>query len=338
MDAQLPPIEQIRAARNRVKALLKREGRKLLKQRDEVLEASQYGKYSQIADSLMASPAAAPRGTAKAAVINIHTEEIEEITLNPALDAVENAELLYRKARKGKRGHETAAGMMEETAARVGRLKDVLVGIDNIINEKRAEGSDGSGANSSDMGDRLNYDNATSRGGIRGGLDPANRIIGIQPPEYTGEDVERVRKIAEEFLPPEAAKTGGRKKAEETVPFKKYTINGWDVYLGKNSEQNDELSTRFAKPSDIWLHVAAHAGSHVIIRRKKDAPYPPKEIIYKAAQLAVWFSKAKHTSFAEVHVTEARFVRKRRHSPPGEVIAERCKAVRVEPKDPKLLF
>jgi len=107
--------------------------------------------------------------------------------------------------------------------------------------------------------------------------------------------------------------------------------------LGKNSEQNDELSIKFAKPSDIWLHVAAHAGSHVIIRHKKDTPNPPKDVIHKAAQLAVWYSKARHTSYAEVHVTEARFVRKRRHAPPGEVIAERCKAVRVEPKDPKLI-
>jgi predicted ribosome quality control (RQC) complex YloA/Tae2 family protein len=310
MDTPLPPIEQIRAVRNRIKALLKREDKKLLKQRDDVLEASRYGKYSQIADSLMADPAASPRGTAKTAVINIHTEEIEEITLNPALDAVENAELLYRKARKGKRGHETAAGMMEETEARVARLKAILDGIDDIINEKRAAGNDGDAAVRRD-------DN---------------------PLEYDDDDIERVREIAAEFLPPETAKSGGRKKAEEAVPFKKYTISGWEIYLGKNSEQNDELSTRFAKPSDIWLHVAAHAGSHVIIRRKKDAPYPPREIIEKAAQLAVWHSKAKHTSFAEVHVTEARFVRKRRHSPPGEVIAERCKAVRVEPKDPKLLF
>jgi predicted ribosome quality control (RQC) complex YloA/Tae2 family protein len=76
----------------------------------------------------------------------------------------------------------------------------------------------------------------------------------------------------------------------------------------------------------------------VLIRHKRDTPNPPKEVIQKAAQLAVWFSKARHTSYAEVHVTEARFVRKRRHAPPGEVIAERCKAVRVEPKDPKKLF
>jgi len=290
------PSDRIRAIRNRVKALAKHEERKLDKQRSDAREAGQFARYSQIADSLMADHASAPRGTSKGAVVNIHTREIEEVALNPALDAVENAELLYRKARKGKRGYETVAALIVETEAKLGRLNDVIICMDEITNEKPLE-------------------------------------------ELTGDDVERVRQAAAEFLPPEDAKSGGGKKAgPPPPPFKKYVIDGWEVYMGKNSTQNDELSTRFAKPSDIWLHVAAHAGSHVIIRHKKDTPNPPKTVVEKAAQLAVWHSKARHTSYAEVHVTEARFVRKRRHAPPGEVIAERCKTVRVEPKDPKLII
>jgi predicted ribosome quality control (RQC) complex YloA/Tae2 family protein len=124
----------------------------------------------------------------------------------------------------------------------------------------------------------------------------------------------------------------------EEVPYRHFFIDGWHVYAGKNDEQNDEISTRFAHPSDIWLHVAGHAGSHIIIRRPKASPPPPREVIEKTSSLALWFSKARHTSYAEVHVTEARFVRKRRHSPPGEVIAERCKTVRISPKSPHDLF
>jgi predicted ribosome quality control (RQC) complex YloA/Tae2 family protein len=288
-------IEQIRAVRNKIRALLKHEDRKLQKQQGEVREAGQYTRYGQIADSLMADPGAAARGTAKAAVENIHNGEIEEITLNPAFDAVQNAELLYRKARRGKRGYETATAMAAITEANLNKLKDILLNIDAVMEEKQPEALDDT-------------------------------------------DVNRVREAAAEFLPPDSAAAGARRKnLPPPPPFKKYVIDGWEVYLGKNSTQNDELSTRFAKPSDIWMHVVGYAGSHVIIRHQKNAPAPPKEVIHKAAQLAVWFSKAKHTSFAEVHVTEARFVRKRRHAPPGEVIAERCKAVRVEPKDPQFL-
>jgi len=296
MDNKTPKaVEQIRAVRNRVRSALKHEERKLAKQREEAEEAGRYVKYGQIADSLMADPAAAPRGTAKGVVINVHTQQLEEIALNPAFDAVENAELLYKKARKGKRGHDTALAKVAETEAKAAKLDTIIIGIEELLDEK-------------------------------------------QPEEFTEEDAERAREIAAEFLPADKQGGGRGRPAEPPPPFKKYIIDGWEVYLGKNSTQNDELSTRFAKPSDIWLHVAAHAGSHVIIRHKKNTDNPPRTVVEKAAQLAVWFSKAKHTSYAEVHVTEARFVRKRRHAPPGEVIAERCKAIRVEPKDPRIMF
>jgi predicted ribosome quality control (RQC) complex YloA/Tae2 family protein len=133
-------------------------------------------------------------------------------------------------------------------------------------------------------------------------------------------------------------KTRMREAEEETVPYRHLTIDGWDIFIGKNDAQNDELTTRFAKPWDIWMHVAAHAGSHIVIRRVKNADWPPRDILLKVAAFAVWFSKAKHTSYAEVHVTEARFVRKRRHAPPGEVIAERCKTLRASPKSPQEFF
>ncbi|GBU22310.1 hypothetical protein R80B4_02217 [Fibrobacteres bacterium R8-0-B4] len=294
-DATQSPADRIRAVRNRMKALRKHEEKKLAKQRAEAEEASRYTRYSQAADTLMAAPSIAPRGTANAEFKNIHTGETETIALNPALDALENAELLYKKARKGRRGYETAAANVTETAAAVDKLSGIIDAIEGIVSEK-------------------------------------------EPQDLDDGDVERVTEIAVEFLPDIGGPSGGKKKpVEPQVPFKRYVIDGWEIYLGKNSEQNDELSTKFAKPSDIWLHVAAHAGSHVIIRHKKDTPNPPKDVIHKAAQLAVWYSKARHTSYAEVHVTEARFVRKRRHAPPGEVIAERCKAVRVEPKDPRLI-
>jgi len=294
-DSTPSPIDQIRAVRSRIKALHKHEEKKLAKQRAEAEEASRYTRYSQAADTLMADPSIAPRGTANAEFKNVHTGETETIALNPALDALENAELLYKKARKGRRGYEMAAANVEETEVAVGKLSGIIGAIEELIKEKK-------------------------------------------PQDLDDSDVDRVREIAVEFLPDIGAGRGGKKKpVEPQVPFKKYVIDGWEIYLGKNSEQNDEISTKFAKPSDIWLHVAAHAGSHVIIRHKKDTPNPPKEVIHKAAQLAVWYSKARHTSYAEVHVTEARFVRKRRHAPPGEVIAERCKAVRVEPKDPRLI-
>jgi len=305
-------FEQIRAIRHKIKLLLKHEARKLEKQKQDEREAGQYLRYSQMADSLMADPKSYPRGSAKALIENAHSGEIEEISLNPAFDAIENAELLYRKARKGKRGHETALTLMQETEGKTVELQKIIEKIDTLISEKKLSG------------DHV----------YRG----ESQLVYLAGRQLTEEDLKEVQELCLQFLPQETNTAGKPKDAVKKVPFKRFTIDGWEIFLGNNSTENDEISTRFAKPSDIWLHVAGHAGSHVIIRRPKNTPAPPSAVIEKAAQLAVWFSKAKHTSFAEVHVTEARFVHKRRHAPPGEVIAERCKAIRVEPKNPQEMF
>ena len=127
-------------------------------------------------------------------------------------------------------------------------------------------------------------------------------------------------------------------EAQEKIPYRRYTIDNWDIYVGRNDRQNDELTTRFARPPDLWLHAAGHAGSHVVIRRPDRTTAVPQDVIQKAASLAVFFSKAKHTSYAEVHYTEARFVHKRRHAPAGEVVVEKCKSIRVSPRAPEDLF
>jgi len=129
-----------------------------------------------------------------------------------------------------------------------------------------------------------------------------------------------------------------QKQSEKKTPYRHYRYNGYDIYAGKTSSDNDELSTKFANPSDIWFHAVGYAGTHLIIRRKKNDPMPPDEIMKIAGGIAVFFSKAKNCGVAEVHITEARFVRKPRKSPPGLVVAERCKTMRVAPIDPQKLF
>jgi predicted ribosome quality control (RQC) complex YloA/Tae2 family protein len=141
-------------------------------------------------------------------------------------------------------------------------------------------------------------------------------------------------------LPQSGDTPGAASKADrkEKIPYRHLTINDWNIYIGKNDAQNDEMTTRFARPHDLWLHVAGHAGSHVVIRRPDRTTDVPQDVVRKAASLAVWFSKAKHTSYAEVNFTETRFVHKRRHAPAGEVIVERCKSIRVNPCSPEDLF
>jgi predicted ribosome quality control (RQC) complex YloA/Tae2 family protein len=270
---------------------LKRLRRTLLKQEAELREAERWVEYRQVADTLLANPAAFPRGCGTVRVDNIHTGEPVEMKLNPKLDAADNAQLLYKKARKGERGAGIAAEKVACTRQRIERVAELIEQGEALKAERDDPGFAG-------MVER--FAETVRDEGIEGGGALHNRPTTHAP----------------------------------RIPYRHYVIRGWDVYIGKNTTQNDELTTRFAKPRDIWMHVAAHSGSHVVIRRAKDAQWPPKAVIEEVASLAVWFSKARHTSYAEVHVTEARFVHKPRKSPPGQVVAERCKTVRVAPVEP----
>jgi predicted ribosome quality control (RQC) complex YloA/Tae2 family protein len=279
------------------KRALKRIRKKIENLEKDQEEAGKFAWYSQIGDSIVAHPDAVRRGASAAIIQNIHTQAMEEITLDPGMTVFENAQELYKRARKGKRGLET---------------------VTELIRRARAEEADTAGL--FEVAQRLvEGENAT--------LDPFSASVAAL----------RSKLVERGVLPRQREAAKGR-SPEEYVPYRRLTLDGWNIFIGKNDAQNDELSTRFAKPWDIWMHVAAHAGSHVVIRRDKNAQWPPRDLLLKVASFAVWFSKAKHTSYAEVHVTEARFVRKRRHAPPGEVIAERCKTLRVSPKSPQEFF
>lgn len=256
-------------------------------------EAGCWEHYRHIADSLLAAGSRIPRGTSSFSLTDVHTGTIEEIRLNPKLDVHRNAELYYKRARRGKRGLEITEENVRQTRKQVQTLEQLTA---SLVPEPTAEG---------------------------GGL--------------TEEAVQRAEAdlVDMGILPRSGA--GKHKPEERKPPYRHVAVEGWDIYIGKNEQQNDELSMHFAKPWDVWLHVAAHSGSHVVLKRPKGSDWPPRRIMEKAAGLAVWFSKARHTSYAEVHATERRFVRKRRKAPPGEVIAERCRTIRVAPISPQEL-
>lgn len=59
----------------------------------------------------------------------------------------------------------------------------------------------------------------------------------------------------------------GNKKVKITSrPFHYISSDGFDMYVGKNNLQNDELTFQFAKGGDWWFHAKGAPGSHVIVQ------------------------------------------------------------------------
>jgi predicted ribosome quality control (RQC) complex YloA/Tae2 family protein len=85
----------------------------------------------------------------------------------------------------------------------------------------------------------------------------------------------------------------------------------------------------------LWFHARGVSGSHLIIRRANKKEKIPKNIIEKAASIAAFYSKAKHSKLVPVAYTEKKYVIKRKGMPPGTVQMQKENVVMVEPKNPE---
>ncbi|MBX3117659.1 MAG: NFACT family protein [Fimbriimonadaceae bacterium] len=102
------------------------------------------------------------------------------------------------------------------------------------------------------------------------------------------------------------------------------------VFFGENSEANDYLTLRIAKPNDIWLHVRGSQSTHVVIQTHNQPDKISREALLFAAQVAVKHSVAKHSSYVEVDYTLKKYVRKPKGSPTGFAVYTHEKTLRIE--------
>lgn len=151
---------------------------------------------------------------------------------------------------------------------------------------------------------------------------------------HTKEDLKRFLTTRAEEL----ARFGiGKKgKVREQLPFRIFTVDGgFEVWAGKSSRNNDVLTMKHAKPNDLWLHARGASGSHVILKTNTGNGEPGKKAREQAAGIAAYYSKMKNARMVPVAITERKYVRKPKGSPPGTVLLEREKVIFAEPALPK---
>ncbi len=127
---------------------------------------------------------------------------------------------------------------------------------------------------------------------------------------------------------------GGKtdEKIKKTEPLRYVSTSGYEILVGKNNRQNDTLTLKTARASDIWLHTKDIAGSHVIIRTAEKGA-PDEETILEAAELAAYHSKGRSSSQVPVDYTAVKFVKKPAGAKPGMVIFTNNRTVYVTPDE-----
>ena len=95
---------------------------------------------------------------------------------------------------------------------------------------------------------------------------------------------------------------GGSKKVKVTSrPFHYVSSDGYDIYVGKNNYQNDELTFRFASGNDWWFHAKGMPGSHVVVKSRGDEL--PDSTFEDAARLAAHYSRGRGQEKVEIDYT-----------------------------------
>jgi predicted ribosome quality control (RQC) complex YloA/Tae2 family protein len=216
--------------------------------------------------------------------------------LDPAKGAREQLESVFRRARRLRRGAEVARTRLEETRAALQALGELKVRAREAV--------------------------------ALGTAEEALRAL-------EGLSLEAKRRAPLDFKLAEPEPTRGERRGEgERCPYRTF-LGARDrrILVGRGAQDNDVLTTRIARPQDLWLHAKGCPGAHVVVPLDRGEACPP-ELLLDAAHLAAHFSEARGSSPVEVQHTPRRHVRKPKGAPPGAVHLGREKVLvlRLEPQ------
>ncbi len=132
----------------------------------------------------------------------------------------------------------------------------------------------------------------------------------------------------------------GRKKVKRiggsgrTAPLK-LTKDGYIIWVGRNSRQNEEVTFRKANSEDFWLHARDVPGSHVVVRN--DGRRIPDDLLEAAASIAAYYSPKKEENRVEVIVTRCKYVKAIKNAGPGMVTFRNERTMTVIPQSEAIL-
>jgi predicted ribosome quality control (RQC) complex YloA/Tae2 family protein len=128
----------------------------------------------------------------------------------------------------------------------------------------------------------------------------------------------RLELVEAGFVKKKVTDKKGRAPKITSKPFHYISSDGFDIYVGKNNSQNDELTFKLANGGDWWFHAKGCPGSHVVLITKGQEV--PDRAFEEAASLAAYYSKAENTGKVEIDYLQRKNVKKPGGAKPGFVV------------------
>lgn len=121
------------------------------------------------------------------------------------------------------------------------------------------------------------------------------------------------------------------KKKEKTPKIGlHFTSCGFEILIGRNAKENDELLRRCVKGNDYWLHTRDYPGAYVFIRNQKNKT-PCLDVLLAAGNLCVFYTKlAKKSGKADLYYTQVKNLRRVKNGKLGLVIPKAEKNLHIK--------
>ncbi|MBO4882267.1 MAG: NFACT family protein [Lachnospiraceae bacterium] len=103
-------------------------------------------------------------------------------------------------------------------------------------------------------------------------------------------------------------------------PYHYISSDGYDIYVGRNNIQNDQLTFKFAVGADWWFHAKKIPGSHVVLKVKEPGEELPDRAFEEAAALAAYYSAGRDQSKVDIDYVLKKEVKKPSGAKPGFVV------------------
>lgn len=124
-------------------------------------------------------------------------------------------------------------------------------------------------------------------------------------------------------------KTKKEEKKDTAAPGLMFNSQGFTILVGRTAQENDELLRRHVKGNDWWLHTRDYPGAYVFIKGKPGKSIP-LDTLLDAANLAIFYSKARESGAADLYYTQVKYLRRAKGAKLGTVLPTQEKNLSVK--------
>lgn len=268
--------------RHIVQTILERDVHKYDLQCRQIKDTEKREKYRIYGELLNAYGYSVPSGAKKCELDNYYTGEKITVPLDETLNAQQNAQKYFDRYARMKRTYEALTRLTVEVKAEIDHLESIKSSLEFSTTD-------------SDLAQ------------IRREMEES----GFLHRKNVGQKSKGRREDTKK----------GRQRLLQSKPLHYISSDGFDIYVGKNNTQNDEITFRIADGRDIWFHANDMPGSHVLLRAGgRPMNEIPDRAFEEAASLAAYYSSGRSQGKVEIDYLERRNVKKPSGAAPGFVV------------------